>query len=199
MSALKPPDDLEIRRAQKQDKDAIERVLEKSAPYVLALCKTWCRPPLEAADIAQESLLRVAQSIKSFRQDSAFFTWVYTLTYRTFLDHARTQARRASLAPMQSLELSPDVDKNSTYDSESGNAAAAVSLALEALEPIHREVLILIDVQGSSYDQVSIDLAIPVGTVRSRLARARLNLRKILIEQGTFSPSGDVLPSEESQ
>lgn len=198
MSNISPPDDLEIVRAQKQDLQALEKVLRITAPYVFSLCKTWCRPPIDPEDITQESLLRLGRNIASFQHNSAFFSWVYTLTYRTFLDRARLESRRSKIAKISSVEETPHLEK--TIQQEEKNDfqdLSMVSQALELLESIHSDVLILIDVQGNSYENVALELGIPVGTVRSRLSRARLNLRKILIEQGTFDAAGNVLPSKE--
>ncbi len=196
---IEPPHDLEIHRAQQADSSALHSVLEKTSPYIFALCRTWCRPPLEAADIAQESLLRVAKNITSYRGDSAFFSWVYTLTYRTFLDHARKQKRRNAIVQMESLDESSDVANTSSETDDLANISEHISSALESLEPHHRDILILIDVRELSYESAAQELNIALGTVRSRLARARLNLRKILVHQGTLSPDGDVLFPEEQQ
>ncbi len=197
-----PPHDLEIHRAQKGDSRALNSVLEKTSPYIFALCRSWCRPPLEAADITQESLVRVGKNINSYRGESAFFSWVYTVTYRTFLDHARKEKRRNAIVQMSSLDESSDVNNVSDFTSETSDIAELserISRALESLEPNHRDILILIDVRELSYESAAQELNLPLGTVRSRLARARLSFKKILVSQGTTSPADDVLPSEEQQ
>lgn len=198
---IEPPHDLEIHRAQKNDVQALNDVLTKTAPYIFALCTTWCRPPLEAADITQESLLRVAKNLNSYRGESAFFTWVYTLTYRTFVDHARKSKRRESIVRMESMDTSHEsIANNSSEESDDVSGASEyIARALDMLEPNHRDILILIDVQELSYESAAQQLKVPVGTVRSRVARARQALKKTLTQQGTFSAHGDVLFPEEPQ
>lgn len=202
MPTISPPDDVEIARAKKNDKVAINSVIAKSAPYVLRLCRNWCRPPLDADDVAQDSLVRIAENISTFRSSSAFFSWVYTITYRTFLDVARKHSRRETISKNESFEKLSETQEVSSHfmrdADEDKDAIVALHAALEILDTAHQEVLILIDVAGHSYEEVASDLGIPVGTVRSRLARARLALRKILISSGTFSASGDVLSNEET-
>ena len=203
MSFSEQPDDLEVIRAQKDDAKSIESLLKKTSPYILTLCKTWCRPPIDPEDVAQESLMRVAKNLKSFQHGSAFFSWVYTLTYRTFLDSARKESRRSNIAQIvpldsQNDDIGSDNAANS-WSSEQSEAADALASALESLDSPQREILILIDVQELSYEQASIALGIPVGTVRSRLARSRLKLRNLLINQGTISDAGIVISSEETK
>lgn len=199
VSYANPPDDLEVFRAQKNDIAALQSVLAKTSPYVLSLCKTWARPPLDPGEIAQESLIRISKNLKTFRAGSAFFTWVYTVTYRTFLDRARKEKRRSSIAQMVPLDENSGVaNSQNTEELADSLVGQELSKAFDSLDQIHAEVLIIIDVQGSSYEQAAKDLGIPVGTVRSRLSRARLTLKKVLISQGTFDEAGNVLLVEET-
>lgn len=198
VSPANPPDDLEVLRAQKDDKQALDALIVKTTPYVFSLCKTWARPPLDPSDVAQDSMIRIVKNLKSFRGGSEFFTWVYTVTYRTFLDTARKQKRRASIAPMESIDENTNVaNLILTEDSNNSDMSEKLSKALEALDPVHVEILILIDVRGTSYEQTAKDLGIAIGTVRSRLSRARISLRKTLVSQGTFDEFGNVLINEE--
>lgn len=187
------PDDLEISRAQNNDKNALTNVIYKTSPYVCSLCSKWCRHQLEAQDIAQEALIRIANNLNSFNHSSNFFTWVYTVTYRTFLDYSKKEVRRnkiASITPIEDRDFAEDT-------TELDPNIEALSDGLQALESIHSEILILIDLKQMSYTEVAQMLNVPIGTVRSRVARARLNLRKILVEQGTFDETGAVKHTED--
>ena len=105
------PNEIVIERAKKDNKNALNDVIIKSSPYVYDLCQKWCRPPIESEDITQVALIKIANNIKDFRYESKFSTWIYTLTYRVFLDEYRKVKRRQSIAPIVSLE-------NTTYISQ---------------------------------------------------------------------------------
>ena len=82
------PNEIVIERAKKDNKNALNDVIIKSSPYVYDLCQKWCRPPIESEDITQVALIKIANNIKDFRYESKFSTWIYTLTYRVFLDES---------------------------------------------------------------------------------------------------------------
>ncbi len=202
MNRILPPDDLEIARAQKNDPKALATVLEKTSPYVLNLCKSWCRPPLESEDIAQETLIVVAKKIESYESKSAFFTWVYSVSYRTFLDNLRKESRRSKIAKIESIEttnVARSLESPPPADLANEESFNVLSAALNHLEFQHAQILILIDVKEDSYANVAKDLGIPIGTVRSRLARARISLRKELEKGGTISRRHGVSLNEETK
>ncbi|MBP9115715.1 MAG: RNA polymerase sigma factor [Acidimicrobiia bacterium] len=177
------PNEIVIERAKKDNKNALNDVIIKSSPYVYDLCQKWCRPPIESEDITQVALIKIANNIKDFRYESKFSTWIYTLTYRVFLDEYRKVKRRQSIAPIVSLENTTYISQEAEVQDDSSEQLIDL---LEQLSKEHRTILILIDVEKLSYGEASDTLNIEVGTVRSRLARARISFRKLLEEQGTI-------------
>ena len=177
------PNEIVIERAKKDNKNALNDVIIKSSPYVYDLCQKWCRPPIESEDITQVALIKIANNIKDFRYESKFSTWIYTLTYRVFLDEYRKVKRRQTIAPIVSLENTTYISQEAEVQDDSSEQLIDL---LEQLSKEHRTILILIDVEKLSYGEASDTLNIEVGTVRSRLARARISFRKLLEEQGTI-------------
>ncbi len=185
--------DLDVSRAQKNRGTELEKLLWVTTPYVINLSKKWTRPPLDPFDISQEALLRIAQNIESFKFKSKFSTWVYTITYRTFLDESRKIKRREKIA--QIIPLENETDK-ALKENEEEDIFAIVHDLIEKLPPQMQEVIVMIDVQNLSYQQASQELKVPIGTVRSRLARARIAIKALLEKDGTFQAGKGVLIDE---
>jgi RNA polymerase sigma-70 factor (ECF subfamily) len=186
------PNDIAIERAKKNNRNALNDVMIKSSPFVYNLCQKWCSPPLESEDVAQNALIKISKNIKNFRHESKFSTWVYTVTYNVFLDEYRKIKRRQSIATMQSIDSNgiQFESETSTFSAnvESNDSSEILQNALQELSFDHRAILLLIDVEQLSYVEAANELNIEVGTVRSRLARARISFKKILDKQGTLSP-----------
>jgi RNA polymerase sigma-70 factor (ECF subfamily) len=140
-----------------------------------------------AADAIQAALVRAYKALPRFRQDATFATWLYRIVTNVCLDKLRQQEKSA-----QSLTL-PDGDgaleEREVADGHGGPAEGAerrerqtlVHDALQRLAPEHRAVLVLYDLQGSSYEEISAALEVPLGTVKSRLNRARHALKEKLM------------------
>jgi RNA polymerase sigma-70 factor, ECF subfamily len=142
----------------------------------------------DARDVVQEAFLHAYQSLHSFKGDSLFFTWLYRIAINTAISMKRKQK---SILRLQSLG-----DENNALDpldaSEVNRPDHAIELAeeekrvqdaLDKLSPEHRAVLVMKDMDGTKYEEMAAILNVPVGTIRSRLHRARLELREILIQQ----------------
>ena len=119
------------------------------------------------------------------------------------IDFLRRQARRREVAPVQSIddeELSwtepADWEQDPHRQLERAERNRAVSQGLERLPDHHRQVLVMRELSGLSYQEIGDALALDLGTVKSRIARARLALRKILLEDGNFSDSPTSKPSK---
>lgn len=141
----------------------------------------------DAADVVQDAFLNAYQSLNSFKGDSEFFTWLYRIAFNAAISLRRK--RKAVL----SFDGGPD-DKGVTEPidpSEYGRPGVAlerneedahVMAALDRLSVEHRVVLVLKDLEGQKYEEIAVILDVPIGTVRSRLHRARLELRDLLQE-----------------
>ena len=161
--------------------------------YSLALRSTGSEA--DAADITQEVFLRAYRSLDTFRGESGFSTWLYRITVNLCVDLARKNNPAESLDDEQALEVP---ETRGAYQPETALANSELRRELDAALSLvseeHRKIVILRDVAGMSYADIAAALELEEGTVKSRLARARAALRKILIERGNIS-----LPSASKQ
>lgn len=183
------PDDLLIERAKKNNQSAMNDLIIKCSPFVYNLCQKWCRPPIESEDITQNALIKISKNLNSFKFDSKFSTWVYSLTYNVFLDEYRKVKRREKIAPQGKLEEATDNENSSTEEDQSELLASVLNMLSED----HRAILLLIDLEELSYVEAAKALNIEVGTVRSRLARARISFKDNLVKYGTINSEKNVI------
>jgi RNA polymerase sigma-70 factor (ECF subfamily) len=139
----------------------------------------------DAQDVVQEAFLSAYQSLGNFKGDSLFFTWLYRIAVNTAISLKRKQ--RAVLRIDGGRDGGPAVEPLDPSDvSRPGHAleqaeqGQRVQQALSRLSPEHRAVLVLKDMEGQKYESIADALRVPIGTVRSRLHRARLELRELL-------------------
>ena len=141
----------------------------------------------DARDVVQEAFLHAYQSLHSFKGDSLFFTWLYRIAVNTAISMKRKQRRV--------LRIQPGGDEKNALDpldpAESSRPGHAIELAEEErkvhealgkLSAEHRAVLVMKDMEGMKYEEMAEILNVPVGTIRSRLHRARLEIRDLLIQ-----------------
>jgi len=182
-----------VEKAKQGDQDAFERLVLDDQDRVYSLALRLVGDREEAADLAQEAFVRAWQGLPSFQGESSFSTWVYRLTTNVCIDHLRKKKRREAVEPAVSLD-DPDsgwaepanweLDPQRLLErSERGRALAR---GLEQLPDWQRRVLVLRELSGLSYQEIGQALDLDIGTVKSRISRARLSLRKILLEDGNF-------------
>jgi RNA polymerase sigma-70 factor, ECF subfamily len=136
----------------------------------------------DAADIAQDAFVQAYVKLDSFRGGSAFYTWLYRIAFNLAMSQRRRQHNAASLDQMKSLIGSEPMDGQPTADAGvlAQERADLVHAALAELSMEHRQILVLREIDGCRYDEIAEILDLPVGTVRSRLFRARLEMRDLL-------------------
>jgi RNA polymerase sigma-70 factor, ECF subfamily len=136
----------------------------------------------DAADIAQDAFVQAYTKLGTFRGTSAFYTWLYRIAFNLAMSHARRGHTTASLDGMKSLAGEEPMDGEPT--AEAGvmqqERAELVHAALGELSMDYRQILVLREIDGCRYDEIAEILDLPVGTVRSRLFRARLQMRDLL-------------------
>jgi RNA polymerase sigma-70 factor (ECF subfamily) len=144
--------------------------------------------PEDAKDVVQEAFISAYQSLQSFKGDSLFFTWLYRIAVNTAISLKRKQQSALRLTPAgkdTGVVVEPQ-DPSETnrpgYAMEMAEKERRVHEALNRLSPEHRSVLVLKDMEGLKYEEMAEILEVPVGTIRSRLHRARLELRDILLQ-----------------
>jgi len=143
----------------------------------------FCGNAEDAADIVQRAFINAFRKIQEFKGDSAFSTWIYRIAFNQAISFRR-ENRRPSVSIYSSKDdekvVEPAVDSNPTEKLEGEETQKKVQQALEMLEEGDRQIILLKDLQGHSYDEIASIMQIPKGTVRSRLHRARLELKSKL-------------------
>ncbi|OBV40717.1 RNA polymerase sigma-70 factor, ECF subfamily [Janthinobacterium psychrotolerans] len=137
--------------------------------------------PAEAEDVVQETFIKAYRALRHFRGDAAFYTWLYRIGINTAKNHLVTQGRRtptSSDTDAEQAESFDDGDKlrdNNTPESvlASKQIAATVNAAMDVLPIELRTAIVLREIEGLSYEEISEIMACPIGTVRSRIFRAR--------------------------
>lgn len=185
-----------VARAQKGSEDAFAQLMGAYQNKVYHLALRLTSNPDDAAELTQEAFFKAWQSLSSFQGSSAFSTWLYRLTNNLCIDFLRSKRRRQVISSARSLDDEelhqrevPDPRLTPQGEVERQELREAVRQAIDLLSPEHRSVLVLREISGLSYTEISQVLDLEEGTVKSRLARARLALRKILLAHGNlFAP-----------
>ncbi len=140
----------------------------------------------DARDVVQEAFLHAYQSLRSFKGDSLFFTWLYRIAINTAISMKRKQRAMVRLPQAGEGNALEPLDGSQTnrpeHALEMAEEERRVQNALSKLSAEHRAVLIMKDMEGMKYEVIAETLDVPVGTVRSRLHRARLEMRDILLQ-----------------
>jgi RNA polymerase sigma-70 factor (ECF subfamily) len=141
----------------------------------------------DARDVVQESFLHAYQSLGSFKGDSLFFTWLYRIAINTAISFKRKHRAVLSLSSGSedgNLEpIDPSEDTQPGRGLEQAEEERRIQQALNRLSAEHRTVLVMKDIDGQKYEVMAETLGVPIGTIRSRLHRARLELRTLLEQE----------------
>ena len=192
-----------IRRAQQGDNGAFEELLLLHQKKVYNLCLRMSANPDDALDLSQEAFLRAWRSLGQYQFEASFSTWLFRLTSNICIDFLRRNKRRQETSLTESYDDSDEGAELSVPDAQPGPEQQAMTnetkielaRAMEQLSPEHREILQLRVIEDLQYEQIADILGVRVGTVKSRLARARLALRKIL-KAGNYFDSASSEPVE---
>ncbi|WIG61425.1 MAG: RNA polymerase sigma factor RpoE [Ktedonobacterales bacterium] len=190
-----------VERSQRGDRDAFNRLVEYYQAGAYALALRMVGDADAAADITQDAFFSAYRAIGSFR-GSSFRAWLFRIVSNGCYDHFRAQARRPAVSLEAALEEDGDGDAyghgsdwhmpksliDPTWDPERatlrGETIQRIEAAMQKLPPEQRLALILSDIQGLSYDEIARVMDTSLGTVKSRIARARAHMRGILLRQG---------------
>ncbi|MBT9154285.1 MAG: ECF RNA polymerase sigma factor SigW [Firmicutes bacterium] len=181
-----------VQRSLAGDTDAFRQIVERYQSKVYNLALRMTGNPEDALDISQESFIRVFRSLKTFKGDSSFSTWLYRIANNIVLDELRKRRRRplvvmstdafvSSEEGEHALEFSGPQSLQPEEQVMRAERRREIAQALQAISPEHRLILLLRDVEGLSYEEIAGVQNINVGTVKSRLNRARLALREHLL------------------
>ena len=189
-----------VRRVLEGDVNAFEDLVTEHEKGVYAIAQRMTGNAEDAADMTQETFIKAYNSLSSFRGDSKFSVWLYRIATNVCLDFLRSRSRK----PTVSLSVEDDDGEETQMDIadesqspeqllERGLTRDAVRRGLKSLSPEYRQILLLREIQGLSYEEIAEALALEVGTVKSRIFRARKRLCAFLLEDGNipeFSASG---------
>ncbi len=162
------------------DARALEALLKRREKWLWNVAKKSIRDVSLAEEALQEALVSIWKNAHTFRGESQLSSWLYQIVSRTCIDVLRKEKLRAH----SSLELVENLDSTgpkSTFE-EALVDQLLVHSSLLSLEPDHRAIIELVDLQGRSVEEVSQILGIPLGTVKSRAARARDALKKVILK-----------------
>ncbi|MEP6755052.1 MAG: sigma-70 family RNA polymerase sigma factor [Chthonomonadales bacterium] len=186
-------DDLRLAREIDQgDRRAFERFLDAYGGRVHALVRRAIPNPSDAEDVTQEIFVDLFKCMGKFRGDSALSTWVYRIAMNHCLKH-RSRMKPDSLELDESMEQESDWRSNPLLSATKNELKGQVSQALEQLTPLHRDVIVLHELHGLTYQECAEILDIPVGTVKSRLSNAFTRLR-LLLGNYVLGQDGPSLP-----
>ena len=170
-----------VERVQRGDKQAFGLLVAKYQRKLARLLSRLIRDPAEVEDIAQETFIKAYRALPSFRGDSAFYTWLYRIGINTAKNFLVSQGRRAP--------TSTDFDSEEAETFEDGDQLRdintperlmmtrqigyTVNTAMEALPEELKTAIVLREIEGVSYEEIATIMDCPIGTVRSRIFRAR--------------------------
>ena len=201
MGGLNPEEARFLRRLVRREEAAFSRFVEQHKAMVLRCTRSILLDDAEAEDAAQDAFVQIFKKIGEFRGESSLKTWVYRIARNIALNRTRSLARRnhgrhqeldgALESQQYTAEMAPSLRADPVREQELRELASSLERALASLDAGWREVLVLRDVEELSYEEIADALELPVGTVKSRIFRARAALRQTLEEmnRGTHTRS----------
>ena len=169
-----------VKRVQQGDRSAFDLLVVKYQHKLLKLIMRYVRDPSEALDVAQEAFLKAYRAAPSFRGDSAFYTWLYRIAINTAKNHLVAAGRRPihynlDTQNPEQVEMLTDLREMDTPEglAQSDEIQEAVNKAIKSLPEELRTAILLREIEGMSYEEIAQTMECPVGTVRSRIFRAR--------------------------
>ncbi len=169
-----------VKRVQRGDKGAFDLLVLKYQHKIVNLVMRYVRDPELALDITQEAFIKAYRALPRFRGDSAFYTWMYRIAVNTAKNHLAAQRRRPMNVELDfqdpdQYDLHAQLKETDTPEaiSLSNELKDTVESAIAALPEDLRTAIILRELEGMSYEEIAQTMECPVGTVRSRIFRAR--------------------------
>jgi len=170
-----------VEKAQRGDKKAFGMLVEKYQRRLNRLLSRMVRDQSEIEDIVQDSFIKAYRAINNFRGDSAFYTWLYRIGINTAKNHLVKLGKRpkamndVEIEEIENFEDAPDLRNHETPESTmmSSEIVASVNQTIESLPGELKEAISLREMDGLSYEEIAELMNCPIGTVRSRIFRAR--------------------------
>lgn len=175
------------------DVNAFEVLVKEYEKNVYNLALRMTGNSEDAADMSQEAFIKAYNSLSSFRGDSKFSVWLYRIVSNVCLDYLRSRTRKPTVSLSTENDDGEEIELDIADETQSPEflfdrrlTRDAVRRGLAALPPDHREILLLREIQGLSYDEIAAALELEAGTVKSRIFRARKKLCSFLIKDGNI-------------
>jgi RNA polymerase sigma-70 factor (ECF subfamily) len=169
-----------VERVQRGDKKAFDLLVLKYQHKVANLVSRYVRDSSETLDVTQEAFIKAYRALPNFRGDSAFYTWLYRIAINTAKNFLVAQGRRPPSSDIEAetveqMDIGVRLQENSTPENSllQDEIAETVHRAIDELPDDLRTAITLRELQGMSYDEIASTMSCPVGTVRSRIFRAR--------------------------
>ena len=182
-----------VQSAKQGDQDAFAQLVQLHQKKVYNLTLRMTGSPEDAEEMAQTAFWNAWRNLPSFREEASFSTWLYRLAVNACLDFLRKERHRRQGDSALSLDDTsnpasqvPDFRYAPEEDISRGELRRSIIEGLNLLSAEHRCILIMREIDGLSYQEIGQVLGLEAGTVKSRLARGRLALRRILAEQGNL-------------
>jgi len=185
-----------VLRVQQGDKKAYDLLVIKYQHKIIQLVNRYLKDPSEAQDVAQEAFIKAYRALGSFRGDSAFYTWLYRIAINTAKNYLVSRSRRNSnyevdIQDAEVFENAPQLQGMETPERLLLNQdiVETIKSAIDLLPEEMRMAIMLREFEGLTYEEIAAAMDCPVGTVRSRIFRAREAIDsklKPLLEHGDF-------------
>lgn len=181
--ATRPSEDLDrdlVQRVQLGDKSAFDLLVIKYQHKIVHLVNRYVKDPSEAQDVAQDTFIKAYKALGDFRGDSAFYTWLYRIAINTAKNYLLSRSRRHSdyevdMQDAEQVENAPQLKDIDTPEHQLVNdqIIQVIKSAIEKLPEEMRVAITLREFEGMSYEEIAEAMDCPIGTVRSRIFRAR--------------------------
>ena len=185
-----------VARVQRGDKSAFDFLVIKYQHKIIQLVNGYIKDPSEAQDVAQEVFLKAYRALGSFRGEAAFYTWLYRIAINTAKNYLLSRSRRSSsfevdIQDAEAIENAPQLQGMDTPERHLLNEEIVdtIKTTIENLPEEMRIAIMLREFEGMSYEEIAVAMDCPVGTVRSRIFRAREAIDSKLnplLENGDF-------------
>ena len=182
-----------IKQVLEGDVNAFEGLVKEYEKNVYNLALRMTGDPEDAADMAQDAFIKAYNSLGSFRGDSKFSVWLYRIVSNLCLDFLRSRKRRPTVSLSVENDEGEDMEFEIADESQSPETLLeqkltreAVRCGLDSLPPEQRQILLLREIQGLSYEEIAQVLELETGTVKSRIFRARKRLSVFLLREGNI-------------
>lgn len=176
-----------VQRAKQGDKQAFDQLVQKYQFKIVKLVSRYIHDPVEALDVTQESFIKAYNALDKFRGDSAFYTWLYRISINTAKNHLILHRRKPVDTDVETIDVEQTLNRHQREYSTPEKIAVRSELesaVFDVIEHLPKELktaIILREMEGLTYEEIAGVMACPIGTVRSRLFRARESIERNML------------------